>query len=293
MVMFYSKESPSLEEAKSILKTRKASVWQFLSIAMGKPLPDDMDDELSRYLRSIIAALKPVQDISSIVPLKEETVDFVKFARCLDALMLVVLKDLHLLMDHNSREMVSNNSIELLEKAIILVQEVGQESLGVSQDASGASAEDVVLGAQNRFNIFLKHLAESITNAAKKQVEAMQARRDSNSSLALAVQETAAHAQGLAEILKNPLFEPQAFKDKLGSLVTTIKRATNFISDGNQKNAIMDCTRQVLEASLLLQQQARSPSDSSTKDSQPSPHIQVFQALGLLLRTVLGTIQAQ
>jgi hypothetical protein len=293
------KENPLFERAKATLRSSKASVPTFVSNAMGATLPADVDSSLAIYIREITGAMKPIQEQSSQVPLNEENFNFSLFASSLDYLLLKIVTDIHLLLDHNSREMVSNYSMELIDKAIMLMQDVHEQSFLLLNPISTASStaptpDDIILSSQNKFILFLKHLAQSITTAAKKQIDEMQAKRDKNSALATCVQETALHAQALAQILKQPLFEPQAFKDKLASLVTTIKRAAPLLTPGIQYDQIMDSTRKVLEASLLLQEAHQSgtvkTSSSDGEDDASSPHIQVFHAIGDLLRALLATI---
>lgn len=287
------KNNPKFEQAKDTLRTRKASIPTFVSMAMGATLPEDLDSALAAYIREITISMKPVQEQVSQIPLVDETFDFIHLANSLDILLLKIVTDIHLLLDHNSRELVSNYSMELVDKAIMLMQDIHEQSPLLSSPPSsstGPSPDDIILSSQNKFILFLKHLAQSLTTAAKKQIEDMQAKRDKNSALAQCVQETALHAQSLAQILKEPLFEPQAFKDKLASLVTTVKRAAPLLSPGPQHDTVMDCTRRVLEASLHLQDVHQSGAPISTADSS-SPHIQVFHAIGDLLRAILATIQ--
>jgi hypothetical protein len=295
LLLYFRRENSELEEAKSILRARKSSITQSVSDAMAAPLPPDVDSELARYLRDIVAAMKVVQDMASLVPLSVDALPFRKFARHVDTLMLVVLRELHLVLDHHSREVISNNVMETLEKAVQLMQDVedqsGKSTAGgnLGSSVSATSPEDIILASQNKFVLFLKQLAQSITSAAKKQVEESQARRDSNTSLAQCVQETAQHAQSLAEVLKQSLFDPQAFKDRLSSLVTTIKKATSYMQQASQREHIMECTRKVLEASLALQQQNQTPNATPAR-GEDSPHIQIFKAIGELLRAILSTI---
>lgn len=312
--------NPKLEEAKDIMKARKASVPTFLALALAAPLPADLDGELAAYLRDIIVSIKPVNDLSSVLPLREDTLDYVTFARALDYLISNILARLYLLVDHNSREMVSNYAMELLEKAMILIEEVHDESRNIARrssssgpsSSSGAntpivgvggsqvsasqqqqvSSEDIISSSQNRFILFLKHMAQSITAAAKKQVEEMLAKRDVASALAESVKEAAQHALALGEVLKLALFDPQAFKDNLASLVTSIKKASQYIGDAQQKDHILDCTRQLLEASILLQQRQQSGSSANSTPGTPSPHLLVFQAVKALLSALLGIISA-
>jgi hypothetical protein len=292
-----AKENPLFEKAKSILRSRKATIPTFVSTALGAALPVDLDSALASYIRDITASMKPVQELSSKIPLTESTFDYMTMAETLDVMLLKIVTDIHLLLDHNSREMVSNYSMELVDKAIMLMQDIHEQSPLIQNPSlaspTGPLPDDIILSSQNKFILFLKHLAQSITTAAKKQIEEMQAKRDKNSALAQCVQDTAAHAQALAQILKQPLFEPQAFKDKLASLVTTIKRAAPLLTPGPQHDSVMDGTRKVLEASLKLQEahQSGSPLPASSTTDASSPHIQVFHAIGDLLRAVLATIQ--
>lgn len=281
--------SSQLENAKTKLRSRKSSIPAYVTNALGATSPDNLDVELARYIREIVASMSPVQTISSQVPLTEDNLAYDAFAQHLDAMLLAIMKDVHLLLDHHSRELISNYSMELIDKAIILLQDVHEQSWHMkhSSTPSGSAAagpDDIILSSQNKFILFLKHLAQTLTTAAQKQAEEIQAKKDSQTALSTCVQETAVHAQALATILKEPLFEPQAFKDRLSSLVTTIKRASTLIPPGAAHNQVMDCTRKVLEASLQLQQHQHAPGEMS-------PHMLVFQAMGELLRALLSTIQ--
>lgn len=282
--------SSQLENAKTKLRSRKASIPSYVTNALGATSPENLDVELARYIREIVASMSPVQTISSQVPLTEDNLAYDAFAQHLDAMLLAIMKDVHLLLDHHSRELISNYSMELIDKAIILLQDVHEQSWHMKHSSTpsgsaSAGPDDIILSSQNKFILFLKHLAQTLTTAAQKQAEEIQAKKDSQTALSTCVQETAVHAQALATILKEPLFEPQAFKDRLASLVTTIKRASTLIPPGPAHNQVMDCTRKVLEASLQLQQgHQQSPGEMS-------PHMLVFQAMGELLRALLSTIQ--
>lgn len=278
-----------LENAKAKLRTRKASIPAYVTNALGATAPENIDVELARYIREIVASMSPVQTLSSQVPLNEDNLQYDIFANHLDAMLLAIMKDVHLLLDHHSRELISNYSMELIDKANVLLQDVHEQSWylkhsSTPQGSSSAGPDDVILSSQNKFILFLKHLAQTLTTAAQKQAEEIQAKKDTQTALSVCVQETATHAQALAQILKEPLFEPQAFKDRLASLVTTIKRAAPLIPPGPTHNQVMDSTRKVLEASLVLQQTNQAPGETS-------PHMVVFQAMGELLRALLSTIQ--
>lgn len=281
--------STSLDKAKGLLRARKASIPSYVTNALGATAPENLDTELARYIREIVASMSPVQALSSQVPLNADNLDYDIFAKNLDAMLLAVMTDVHLLLDHHSRELISNYSMELIDKATVLLQDVHEQSWYMRNGAtpsgsSSAGPEDIILSSQNKFILFLKHLAQTITSAAQKQAEEIQAKKDSQTALSTCVQETAVHAQALATILKEPLFEPQAFKDRLASLVTTIKKASPLIPPGAAHTQVMDCTRNVLEASLQLQQNHHTPGETA-------PHMLVFKAMGELLRALLATIQ--
>lgn len=284
-------QNPQLEKAKATLRTRKASVPSYVSNALGASATPTLDNDLAQYIRDIVAAMKPVQEITSQVPLTEDSLSYDTFSSSLDAMLLAIITDVHLLIDHHSRELISNYAMELIDKAIVLMEDVHEQSYYISKGTSApgqhqsATPGDIILSSQNKFILFLKHLAQTITSAAQKQAEDIQAKKDSQTALSVCVQETALHAQQLANILKEPLFEPQAFKDRLSSLVATIKKASVLIPVGASHDAVMDCTRKVLEASLKLQE------SHQQNTGENAPHMLVFQAMGDLLRALLATIQ--
>jgi hypothetical protein len=272
-----------LSGARRTLLGLQASMSNMLAAAAARDPPpaSRLDDELARYIREIVERVKPVQAaVGLIAPLKFA---HEQFATAVDSLCRAILHELHYLLAQRDREEIASLADELVRKALELVESIGRASVFHQGDDTDGS----MTAAQNQFVATLQRLIQAITGSAKNQIQTAASERNAAQRLAEAVQEAAVYAQSVAELLKQPLFEPQAFKNNLTSMISAVKKTAQAIDDPDTKEAIMLNTRHVLEASLKLQQ-----SHEAGEVQHSSSHLDVLNAITTLLRSMMALIRS-
>lgn len=264
------------DSAAVVLLAAKNSVGSLLSSSMARdpPSPQNLDDAMALYIRNIVGQVKPVKDRGAKIATAHFEFDF--FARDVDQLVKTVLQDLHFFLQQTDREQLAAQSDDLLLKSLAVVDAAGSVAAGSPQSASEIAAK------QNGFVSALQKLIETLTAAAKRQIEMSASLRDAAHNLAECVQETAVYAQQIAEQLKQPLLEIQAFKQSLTSMISAIKKAHQYVDSAATQDAIMAHTRRVLEASLKLQ---------SGDAEAASAHVDVLHEVTALLKTLMSLLK--
>eukprot|EP01122_Echinamoeba_exundans_P006951 TRINITY_DN2044_c0_g1_i1.p1 TRINITY_DN2044_c0_g1~~TRINITY_DN2044_c0_g1_i1.p1 ORF type:complete len:492 (+),score=124.15 TRINITY_DN2044_c0_g1_i1:30-1505(+) len=270
------KKQAAAANARSTLVTAKAEVSSLLSASMARdpPSPNTLDDEMATYIRSIVGQVKPVQERGARIATAQFEFDL--FAGDVDRLVRTVLTDLHFFLQQADREQLAAHCDDLLQRSIAVIDAAASVASGLPQVAADIASK------QNGFVTALQKLIESLTAAAKRQIEMSASMRDAAHNLAECVQETAVYAQQIAEQLKQPLLEIQAFKQSLTSMISAIKKAHQYVDSEATKESIMTHTRRVLEASLKLQ---------SGDAEAATAHVDVLHEVTALLKTLMGLLK--
>jgi hypothetical protein len=270
------KKQAAAQSARTTLQNAKTEVSSLLSASMARdpPSPNTLDDEMATYIRSIVGQVKPVQERGARIASPQFEFDL--FVADVDRLVRTVLTDLHYFLQQADREQLAAHCDDLLQRSIAVVDAAASVASGVPQIAADIASK------QNGFVTALQKLIESLTAAAKRQIEMSASMRDAAHNLAECVQETAVYAQQIAEQLKQPLLEIQAFKQSLTSMISAIKKAHQYVDSEATKESIMTHTRRVLEASLKLQ---------SGDAEAATAHVDVLHEVTALLKTLMGLLK--
>lgn len=267
------RENTDLENARLILNKRKSEIGESLSIAMASDPPSDSSQYLSTYIKDVISTVRPVYEMCTEIDIMK--FNYLEFANKVDQLVHSISRNLRYIEEQSSQESVTSHCSDLLDKTIGLLVVISED---VSQ--GGTDKDQRVLSSQNQFNLLLKRLIETFTNITKQQILDSQTKSDEKTNLAQYVQETASFAQRISEILKQPLFEPQSFKDNLTSMITSIKKINELLSD-EKREELMKWTKEVLEKSLKLQ-------DAHTNPDVP---VDVLNAISGVLKFLIANVQ--
>lgn len=240
---------------------------------MASDTPADATQFLSTYIKEVIASVKPVYEMCTTINII--SFEFCQFAKTVDNLILSITKNLRYINDPTSQETVISHCSDLLDKSVGLFNVIYEDA-----KLGGTDKDQKVLSTQHQFNLLLKRLIESFTNITKQQILDSQNKSDVQTNLAQYIQETASFAQRISEILKQPLFEPQSFKDVLTSMIDSIKKIHEILDD-NKKDELMKWTKLILEKSLKLQD----------AHSNPDVPVDVLNAISGVLKFLIANVQ--
>lgn len=241
-------------------------------MAMASDPPSNPEEKLKDYMKGIIESVNPVSEMCKEISLANFS--YGSFAKCVDQLIHTIAKDLHCIVDPSSQESIISHCADLLDKEVDLFNTIYNDIL-----IGGEDKDQKVLSALNKFNLLLKRLMETLSNVSKHQILDYQYSKDKQAALAQLIQETAVYAQKIGEILKQPLFEPQTFKDNLTSMVESIKKVIELLPE-NKKEELMNKTKRILEKSLELQ-------DSHTKPDIPN---EVLNSIADVLKYLISNL---
>lgn len=261
--------SPELVTSQIILKQLKSSIPSKIMQVMGLDRSDDIEKEITRYIGQIIILVRPLQDtaLSSFSEIK-----ILPFSENIHRFISVTLNNIGIIEDVSVREVIANLSDELIEVSLKFIQSLYNERIYPSNSNELSSS-------QNLFLLILKKIIQALTIESKKEIEEMQLKTGSNMEFKHNVKQIALYAQSLSENLKKPLFEPESFKNQLTSMVVTIKRASNFITE-SKKSQLNESLKLLLRSALKLQE---SPMTGSL-------HVDVIRNISNLLKIMFSMV---